>query len=260
MKLFKSLIPGLLIFCLIFSGFAAFAEESEVCQDFPKEPVIEYDSKACALEILFPQEIAKRTVVTAMTNRYADDVTDGEGNYDSSLFHAYSDGCALKVYAAGTWTAPEYDRWHAEYIILTNAGNDYYIIGTYDIKYSEKSLTILNAELIELTAGEFESFCEAGDAADFIRDAKVTKITSKDDNTPYLSVAPKQVGLQIPEEIVTEEATEDTGAEEAEADVKTEAEHKNGSAENESGIEEGAGVEEGSEAQNTPDVNSDREE
>lgn len=86
------------------------------------DPVKQAQAAAdAALELLLPQEMARRAVVVAMTNCQATDVFSSDGNsYDITKFHSYNDidGFFMVVNLDGNWSALDDSTWHVENIIL----------------------------------------------------------------------------------------------------------------------------------------------
>jgi hypothetical protein len=75
----------------------------------------------------FPAENAKRAAVVALTNSFAADVFQEDGNtYDVSKFHSYDDTSGnffkyyFKVNSWGTWSVADEQTWHVDSLELEN--------------------------------------------------------------------------------------------------------------------------------------------
>lgn len=100
-----------------------------------------------ALEDSFPIEYARRAVVVAMTNAYATDVFETDGNtYDPKLFHSYSDTSDfyITVSSDGEWTQKDSSTWHVEEIELMLEGFDTYLLGSMDVSYDGTNYIVSN--------------------------------------------------------------------------------------------------------------------
>ena len=75
----------------------------------------------------FSKESAKRAAVTALTNYFAMDVFDSDGDVDPSKFHTYADTSGntddyyLRVLSDGTWTVIDDHTIHCEELRLKNS-------------------------------------------------------------------------------------------------------------------------------------------
>jgi len=194
----------ILVCCIALSCVYVFAEEpssdaslQDISESNNTLPVIEYDSKACALEILFPQEIAKRAIIIPMKN-YSADV--GEDDIVKRQPIKYDDEEAFSVYIGGKWVAADYDTWKVSNFVLKSQDDDSLMCGEYEIQFTPEELIIKSARVIILSQSEYNAF--GGDSLNIgsIDTLLKTAITvSPDKNSSYLSVSPELTGLVIPE-------------------------------------------------------------
>lgn len=120
-------------------------------QEVPQQNKPDEVAKA-ALESTFPVENAKRAVVVAITNSYAADVFNADGNtYDVSKFHSYADTSGkvesyfFNATSWGTWSVKDEKAWHVDSLILKN------ILGTVangslDVKYDGNKYIVSNVK------------------------------------------------------------------------------------------------------------------
>lgn len=99
------------------------------------------------LEATFPVENAKRSAVVAITNAYATDVFEKDGNtYNISKFHSYADvsGYFMKVNNEGTWSAKDDHTWHVDGLILEISGYGTIIKAALDVSFDGTNYIISN--------------------------------------------------------------------------------------------------------------------
>ena len=110
-----------------------------------------------ALNELLPQEMARRAVITAMTNCQATDVFTADGSaYDPSKFHEYSDidGFFLTVGHEGEWTAADEATWRVDDMLLNIFGYDTAIEVSCNVKMDGDSYIVFN---VDKTLGTIEN-------------------------------------------------------------------------------------------------------
>jgi len=123
-------------------------EESISNKNDPEESV---EDPNIVLEDLFPIEYARRAVVVAMTNAFATDVFETDGNtYDPTLFHSYSDTSDyyMTVSSDGDWTQKDSITWHVEEIELKIEGFDTYLLGSMDVSYDGTNYIVSNVTTV----------------------------------------------------------------------------------------------------------------
>lgn len=106
---------------------------------------------AAALEAVFPQEMARRAVVVAMTNCQATDVFIDDANaYDPSKFHAYSDidDFFMLVEDGGEWSAADEVTWHVDGIILKIFGYETYLKASANVKLDGDNYIVHNVDRV----------------------------------------------------------------------------------------------------------------
>ncbi|WKA58292.1 hypothetical protein QWY16_17610 [Planococcus shenhongbingii] len=115
---------------ITYHTFPSEEEKPEPTSSNEEEPQKENNGEAAiaALEAIFPVENAKRSAVVAITNGYAIDVFEEDGNtYDISKFHSYADTSSnvddyfMKVNSWGTWSTKDEKTWHVDSLILENS-------------------------------------------------------------------------------------------------------------------------------------------
>lgn len=88
----------------------------------PVTPAPEVPAKR--IQVSFPTGEANRAALTAMTNYYAADVRSGDGSYDPSRFHNFSDtGGTVSDYLiydwqTGIWKPVDENTWHVDNLEL----------------------------------------------------------------------------------------------------------------------------------------------
>ena len=98
-------------------------------------------------EASFSKEAAKRAAVTALTNYFAMDVYDSDGNVDPSRFHTYADTSGntddyyLRVLNGGTWTVINDNRIHCDGLRLKNSWDTVFLFDL-DVTYDGTVYTI----------------------------------------------------------------------------------------------------------------------
>ncbi|MBR3358716.1 MAG: PASTA domain-containing protein [Solobacterium sp.] len=98
-------------------------------------------------EASFSKESAKRAAVTALTNYFASDVYDSDGNVDPSKFHTYADTSGntddyyLRVLDGGTWTVINDNRIHCDGLRLKNSWDTIFLFDL-DVTYDGTVYTI----------------------------------------------------------------------------------------------------------------------
>ncbi len=125
--------------------------------DDEEENTDENTEEAELLEEYFPQEMAKRAIIVAMTNHNAIDVFSEDGNTrDPSKFHSYSDKSDyyITIYEDGVWEAVNDYTWYVEDLVLELHGYTFLKV-SLEIAYDEifyyienGTLTIANLENI----------------------------------------------------------------------------------------------------------------
>lgn len=106
---------------------------------------------AAALEAVFPQEMARRAVVVAMTNCQATDVFTDDGNaYDPSKFHSYSDidEFFMLVEDGGIWSAANESTWHVDGIVLKIFGYETYLKASANVKLDGDNYIVHNVDRV----------------------------------------------------------------------------------------------------------------
>lgn len=104
-----------------------------------------------ALEEYLPQEMARRAVVTAITNCFATDVFAEDGNtYDPEKFHAYSDSgdYSLVIENEGAWQAMNEIYWQVNNIGLQNGSGVYHYVSAQITRENDKYFVTTTLDLI----------------------------------------------------------------------------------------------------------------
>lgn len=126
-----------------------------------------------AEETDFPEEMAHRTVVTAVTNLVASDVYIEDGNtYDPEKFHPYSDtdNFHMTIESDGSWKLLDKSAWHVDNLLLKNSNFDTYFMTSCDVVKDGDTYAILNLlsimskdrEDVEKVAAQIEKDLKAG--------------------------------------------------------------------------------------------------
>ncbi|MGO1058538.1 hypothetical protein ACTL32_05315 [Planococcus sp. FY231025] len=163
-------------------------KDEEPKKEEPKKevPQKETDGEA-VLEAIFPVENAKRSAVVAITNGYAVDVFEEDGNtYDTSKFHSYADTSGnvdnyfMTVKSWGTWSAKDEKTWHVDSLILENS---FGVIAdaAVDVNFDGSKYVVSNIN---------GTFGNPGVSADNLLD--LSDIESGSD-VPYLTVLPELI-------------------------------------------------------------------
>lgn len=157
-------------------------QESEVTSE---ETISSVES---ILEVTFPQEMARRAVIVAFTNRNSLDVFTDDGNaYDPSKFHSYVDDSIYltTVYSDGTWSAKDDTTWHVEDIVLEATLYEHFLKVSFDVAYDGTNYVVSNVKGV---AGNL-LYLDSGDTS---------KLDVIDENpsdfNKYLTVTPSLVG------------------------------------------------------------------
>ncbi len=134
------------------------------------------------LENDFPQDMAIRVVVTAMTNGQATDVFKSDGmTYDTKKFHKYSDisGFYLYPYEIGTWIVESTSTWRVEGMKCMLSGYKTAINVSANITLDGKNYVLSNVD--KIIAGK--EYIDSGNTGDFI-----TEHYDDPDENPFLVV------------------------------------------------------------------------
>ena len=132
----------------------------------------------------FPQDMAIRVVVTAMTNGQATDVFKADGmTYNTQKFHKYSDisGFYLYPYETGTWIAISENTWRVEDMKCMLSGFTTAIKVSTNITFDGSKYTLSNVD--KVIAGK--TYIDSGDTEDF-----VPEHYDGADSAPFLTVQP----------------------------------------------------------------------
>lgn len=133
------------------------------------------------LEAAFPQVMAKRAAVVALTNSQADDVFKSDRNsYDVSKFHSYSDisGFFMTLVDEGTWSAKDNSTWHVHDIRLKIYGYETYVKANLDVSKSGDKYIVSNVDKVCGAKGKIDD----GKTYD-------TEHMEPSDSHPYLTVS-----------------------------------------------------------------------
>ena len=136
------------------------------------------------LEKNFPQDMAIRVVVTAMTNGQATDVFMADGmTYNTQKFHKYCDisGFYLYPYEIGTWIIVSENTWRVENMKCMLSGYSTAIKVSTDVTFDGSNYTLSNVE--KVIAGK--EIIDSGNTDKF-----VTERYTNSDSTPFLTVQP----------------------------------------------------------------------
>lgn len=153
----------------------------------PVEDGFEPGSAEAVLDETFPQAMAMRAAVVAMTNAQATDVfTDDGMTYDSARFHSYSDttGFYMTVDSAGSWSAKDGNIWHVDGLLLQIQDVGTYLQASMDVSFDGTNYVVSG---VTKTVGSLEAI-DAGDEATLN-----VETLEPGDTTPFLTVSPSLV-------------------------------------------------------------------
>lgn len=119
-------------------------------EDEAKDPIeIAAAETVAALEKNLPKEMARRTVIVAMTNCQATDVFASDGNtLDPNKFHSYDDigDFFMTVEKEGEWTALDENTWHVEGIVLRIYDYDTYLKASGNVQMDGENYIFYNVD------------------------------------------------------------------------------------------------------------------
>ncbi len=196
-----------------------------------------------ALEEYLPQEMARRAVITAITNCFATDVFAEDGNtYDPEKFHAYSDSgdYSLVIENEGAWQAMNEIYWQVNNIGLQNKNGVYHYVSAQITREDDKyfvttALDLISANKtdIQKTALAIAENAQAGkkfNADDYQSDTVlVERIKSFEDNPCFvvpLSLIEKDRAETNNADDTTSSTTKETKTKTTSTDRNTDANNK----------------------------------
>lgn len=151
------------------------------------ESGFEPGSAEAVLNETFPNTIALRAAVVAMTNAQATDVfTDDGMAYDPARFHSYADtsGFYMTVDSAGSWSAKEEGVWHVDGLLLKIEDAGTYLKASMDVMFDGTNYIVSGVTKI---IGSLDAI-DSGDEATLN-----IETLEPSDSSPFLTVSPSLV-------------------------------------------------------------------
>lgn len=164
-----------------------------------------------ALEEYLPQEMARRAVVTAITNCFATDVFGEDGNtYDPEKFHAYSDtsDSSLEIVNEGAWQPINEILWQVNNIGLQNKNGVYHFVSCVITKENDKYFVTSVIDLISANKSDIQKTTTA--IAEDSKSGKEFKADNYQSDTVVVEYFPSWEDnsyLVVPENLIKEDRT-----------------------------------------------------